>query len=260
MTKKPRTIKSVKNVFEIISMLKQQKRATAQEIADQMDLTKGTVHTYLVTLRQEGYVEKTDDGKYRLGLKFIHLGSFLREDLNIYKHGKNEADKLAQQTGDVVGLSTETQGVVRMIYSTRGDPSSFKGSTPTGGILPIHASAAGKAVLATFTDEQVNEIIDETGLPQLTPHTITERDQLFEELAAIREQGYALNAEEQTVGAQTFAIDVQRPNGTLGGIVAISGTVSRFANKDKEALLSKLRETANQIEINIQRGLSSELD
>jgi len=55
-----------------------------------------------------------------------------------------------------------------MIHSTRGDPSTFKGSTPTGGVLPIHASATGKAVLTTFSDERMSEIIDETGLPQLT--------------------------------------------------------------------------------------------
>jgi DNA-binding IclR family transcriptional regulator len=254
MSKKPRTIKSVENALEIIHMLKEQKQATGKEIANQIGLSKGTIHTYLVTLQQEGYIEKTVDRKYRLGFEFIDLGLSLRENRHIYKYGKSEVDKLAQETGSVVGLSIKSQGVVRKIY-TRRNPFTSIGSSP-GRVLPIHASAAGKMVLANSTDERVDEIIDKTGLPQLTPHTITDRETLFEELATIREQGYADNVEEQVLGVRSLVIDVQRPDGTLAGTVAITGTASRFESEDREKLIGKLREAANKIEYNIQEGLN----
>jgi len=250
MNESPRTIKSVENARRIMGVLEDRGGATVAEVADEVDLTRGTVHTYLVTLKKEGFIRKSRDNVYDLDLKILSLASSIRERQPIYKHGRHEANELAISTGDVTHLAVESDGVVYILYSSRG---SLKEETPSNGNIPMHATATGKAILAKMPDDRVAEIIEQHGLEPLTQHTITEPERLFEELASIREQGYAENKQEQTVGAQTYATSVQFPNGALAGSIAISGTIGRFERKDTDEMVQGLIEAANQIEINIQR-------
>lgn len=248
-----RTIQSVENAREIMSVLEQKGGASIADVCKEVDLTRGTVHTYLTTLVQEDFIRKSGDNIYDLNLKILEIASSIRERQPIYKYGRSEADELSMETGDVTHLAIESDGVVYILYTSRG---SFKRETPSNRSLPMHASATGKALLAKMSDERVNRIIDNHGLEPRTPYTITDRDGLFEELETIREQGYANNDQEGILGAQTYATDVQLADGDLAGSVAISGTTGRFETKDTEELIQALVETANQIEINIQRARS----
>lgn len=253
MNESRRTIKSVENAREIIDVLEEKGEASITEITEEVELTRGTVHTYLVTLSEEGFIRKSEEGVYDLNMKILDLASSIRERQAIYRNGRQEANELAIATGDVTHLAAESAGVIYMLYSSRG---SLKEETPSNGRLPIHASATGKALLAKMSDDRVAKIIDQHGLESLTPHTITDREQLDEELEAVREQGYANNYQEQTLGAQTYATDIQLPGGGLAGSIAISGTIGRFETKNTDELVQALIEAANQIEINIQRAQS----
>lgn len=250
MNERPRTIKSVENARRIIGVLEDKDGATVAEVAEEVDLTRGTIHTYLVTLNREGFIRKSKHNVYDINLQILDLASSIRERQVIYKHGRHEANELAITTGDVTHLAVESDGVVYVLHSSRG---SLKEETPSNGSIPIHATATGKAILAKLPDERVTEIIESHGLKPLTQHTITDPERLFAELKKIRKQGYAENKQEQTMGAQTYATSVQTPNGDLAGSIAISGTIGRFEQKDTDTIVQKLIEAANQIEVNIQR-------
>lgn len=73
--------------------------------------------------------------------------------------------------------------------------------------MPAHSTSLGKALLATHTDEQVRKLLPET-LPSLTEHTITDREKLIEELHQIREQGFAVDREENTLGLRCFGVAI----------------------------------------------------
>lgn len=73
--------------------------------------------------------------------------------------------------------------------------------------LPAHSTSLGKALLATHTDEQVRKMLPET-LAALTEHTITDREKLIEELHQVREQGFAVDREENTLGLRCFGVAI----------------------------------------------------
>src|SRR6478752_7517445 len=79
--------------------------------------------------------------------------------------------------------------------------------TRVGRRLPAHSTSLGKALLSTYTDEQVRKMLPET-LPALTEHTLTDREKLIEELHAVREQGYAVDREENTLGLRCFGVAI----------------------------------------------------
>ncbi len=70
----------------------------------------------------------------------------------------------------------------------------------------MHNTATGKAILAHFDDEYREAILNKWGLPETTPSTITDRDELYDELADVREKGYAVNHGENIEGIRTFAV------------------------------------------------------
>ena len=79
--------------------------------------------------------------------------------------------------------------------------------TRVGRRLPAHSTSLGKALLSTYTDEQVRKMLPET-LPALTEHTITDREKLIEELRQVRDQGFAVDREENTLGLRCFGVAI----------------------------------------------------
>ncbi len=117
--------------------------------------------------------------------------------------------------------------------------------------IPIHATAAGKAILAFLPRERAQEIVDRRGLPARTENTITDRDELFEELELIRDRGYAINQEENVRGVRAVGVPV-RPYDRIAGAISISGPVQRMKEKeerDQQNLLNLLLGSANELEI-----------
>ena len=66
--------------------------------------------------------------------------------------------------------------------------------------MPMHCSGMGKAVIASWTPEQVDRLVAEVGLPARTDRTITDPEQLRTELANVRQRGYALDLGENERG------------------------------------------------------------
>jgi DNA-binding IclR family transcriptional regulator len=80
----PRRIQSVEIAFEILKILRDKQGASVTEVANVIDRSAGTVHTYLATMRDEGYV-RSEDGVYRVGLFALPLGEYVRSQSLFYK-------------------------------------------------------------------------------------------------------------------------------------------------------------------------------
>ena len=91
----------------------------------------------------------------------------------------------------------------------------------------LHSTAAGKAILATFPESRVNNIVERWGLPELTDRTITSREDLDAELATVRDQGYALNRGEDQDGVYAIGQAVRKPSGIVLGALSIAGPTYR---------------------------------
>lgn len=107
----------------------------------------------------------------------------------------------------------------------------------------LHGPATGKAILAHLPDSRVADIVDSYGLPARTDHTITEEAALFEELATVREQGYATSEHEVALGVRSVAAPV-RHRGTVLGAVSVSGTANGVDEEAFETELPELVTTA----------------
>jgi DNA-binding IclR family transcriptional regulator len=136
-----------------------------------------------------------------------------------------------------------------LLYKSEG-PEGVTQKPVTGEYTHMHMTALGKALLTTQSDERVDEIIDTHGLPAATQHTITDRDELFEELEAIREQGYSVEDQERREGIRAIGVPIHDDDGGAIGAVSISGPVSKLTDERiSEELLEQIRNAVNIIEI-----------
>jgi DNA-binding IclR family transcriptional regulator len=243
-------IKSVETSISIIETLKKQRRATVTEVAEETGYSPATVSKHLSTLRRHKFVYKRD-GEFQLGLRYLEIGSYVRENIHGSKTIKKEISELAARTEEVVEYVIEDCGEGIVVYRELGSQG-ISGRTRVGSRLPMHQAAAGKAILAHLPDETVEEIVHNNGLASATENTITSKARLYEELDKVRERGYAINEEESTEGLYAIAVPIKIVQGEVIGACAVSGPTHRLKNDTKREKITKvLLEVANEVELTL---------
>lgn len=247
----PRTIQAVGITLEIVDYLHENDSARITEIADELNRSKGTIHCHLATLLEKEHVVK-DDETYRLSLRYLELGEGVKERLGTYEVVTDELADLAEQSNELVQFATEEHGRAVYLYKTGGELA-VQTASSVGKREYLHCISLGKAILAHYPRDRVEEIVDEHGLPECTPQTITSRDELFEELETIRERGYAFDDEEKIEGLRCVAAPVTAGEDDVIGAVSVSGPSSRMTgDRYREELPNMVTRSANVIEINAQ--------
>ncbi|WP_336000401.1 IclR family transcriptional regulator [Halorientalis halophila] len=241
-------IEATRTSLTVVELLHELDGAGVTELADRLEKPKSTVHDHLRTLHDLEYVVKVD-GSYRVSTKFLELGEYERESLPVYDIAKPELDALADRTGDHANLMIEEHGKGVYIYKSTGTDAARLDTYP-GFRTPLHSTALGKAIFSEMPDERIHEIVDEVSLPEITPHTITERDQLFEEIETIRDQGFAIDREERAEGIQCVAAPVNAGGGDRLAAVSVSGLASKMrGDRLTEEVPELVMRTANKIEV-----------
>ncbi|ELY96503.1 IclR family transcriptional regulator [Natrialba chahannaoensis JCM 10990] len=250
----PRRIKSVCTAATVIDVIKQQQGGSLTDISQELELTKGTVHTYLQTLVDCGFVTR-ENGEYRLSFQFIALGEHVRNETDLYMAGHSEVDALAERTGEYAHLIGEERGRETVLYESRGefavamDYHLRMRETPQH----LHDTAAGKAILAHVPTDRRDEIIANQEFERQTANTITDAAELRETLADIRERGYAVNDEEEIRGMRAVGAPVLGPDETVVGAVSVTAPTSRLKDERfRTEMPEQVMETANLIEVNLE--------
>jgi DNA-binding IclR family transcriptional regulator len=241
------TIQAVESAFKIIETLEITDGATVSEIADELDIATSTAYVYVKTLKQLGYIEKSQQ-HYHLGPRFLKHGCFARQRMKIYQAAKEETKNLASQTEELISLGIEDNGQRVVLYRAEGTEA-VHDQAPTGEYTYMHWTGLGKAILAYLSSEHVDEIIDTYGLPRATEHTITDRTVLHEELDRIRTQGYAVGDEERKLGLRSAGVPILC-DGDVQGAIAIAGPKQRLTIEEWEnELLDEFTNSVNVIEL-----------
>ncbi|WP_418280608.1 IclR family transcriptional regulator [Halorubrum sp. DTA98] len=245
------TVKTTATSLEIIEMLFDRGPVRLEEIETELGLTRSTVHRHLLTLRDHGYVV-TDDGEYGLSLKFLTIGGHLQRRIPAYQMIKSKVDDLAEQT------SERSQFIVRegrdrvYVYTETGE-SRVQTGAYMGRRGPLYSSAAGKAILAHLPEPKRDSLIDSFEFEGTGPNTITNSAELREDLAEIRDRGYALNLEESTGGVHAIGTCINGRNGEVIGALSVSGPATRLrTDRLENQLPDAVLAAANELELHIE--------
>lgn len=236
--------------LEMVEVLRELDGATMEEISESMGLAISTVHRHLAALQKHNFVVKNGTD-YRLGLQFLTLGGHVQRDVKAFPKIKEKVDILANETGERAQFIVEENGDRVYLYTEVGESAVQTGAN-VGRRGPIHTSAAGKAILANYPKQRVQEIIEHADLTQGGPNSISSADELFEELEHVSVQGYAFNRQETTEGVNAVGAAVIDEEQNVLGALSVSGPASRVrADVLKTEFLDYVLGATNELELHI---------
>jgi len=236
--------------FEIVEVLRELDGAGVSEVARHLDEPTSTVHDHLQTLEAEEYLIK-EGSTFHVSTRFLQLGEHARARKKAFEIARPEVEDLAEETGEHANFLVEEHGLGVFLYKACGSEA-VQLDTHAGMRVPLQTTALGKSIMAQRPTEEVDAILDRRGLPQVTENTVTDRDELFEQLAAIRERGYAYDDAERVKGMRCVAAPITDDDGRGIAAVSISGPKSRMrGDRFTEAVPELVLRTANVVEVNL---------
>lgn len=236
--------------FQIMEALQDLDGAGVTELASHLDLAKSTIHNHLRTLEHYHYIIR-DGNEYRLSLKFLNHGGYVRNRDDRFNLIKQTVRDVADETDELCQFVTEEHGIGVFVFREEGEQA-VNTQTRTGSRVHLHHTTAGKAILASLPDERVEAIIEQRGLPGKTEHTLSTREEVFDELTDIRDQGYAFDKDEHIRGLNALGVPI-RDESTVLGAISIATPQHRLRSKSREnEIADLLLGVVNELELNIR--------
>ncbi|MEX5259647.1 IclR family transcriptional regulator [Kocuria sp. CPCC 205263] len=242
----PYAIESVSNALRLLLMLRDRDSLRVTDAAAELGVARSTAHRLLMTLAHEGFVQQERNSRaYRPGPQLLEfaLSSASIPELRQVAHPLLET--LCAALEETVNLMALEGPSVRFVDSVECDRP-VRVSGRTGALLPVHATAGGKVLLAA-ADPAAAQALLEAGLPRMTGRTTTSPRILREELADIRRSGYALNLGESLDGLHAAAVPVTDAAGRALAALAVSVPADRGGLSGLRRHVPALQETAGQI-------------
>lgn len=216
------------------------------DLARRVRMPKPTVYRIVATLEARGYLDRGEDGAYRMAKKLFDLqpdGSFEQVLNRAAEPGMKELVDFCKET---VNLGILDAGEV-VVINTIESPQAVRMASKIGNRRRLHATGLGKVLLAGLSDKEIFRLTQLKGLCRLTPHTLVSKSGVLAEVRRVRRQGYALDNQENELGGRCVAAPILGPGDRVAAALSISAPVYRMDLARARSLVSKLTETCGLI-------------
>ncbi|OGV61780.1 MAG: hypothetical protein A2283_23935 [Lentisphaerae bacterium RIFOXYA12_FULL_48_11] len=197
--------------------------ATLTEIAAALKIPKNSVFRITSTLLESGYITRNENTmKFRLTRKFLVFGLAAVSDENLIENSIASLRKLRDVTDCTAYLGTlyGAEGVI-LEQAPGGHP--FKVSVDLGTRFFLHSGAPGKVMLAFLPEEERENLLNHMKFVRFNERTITDKSKFRQELAKIRQCGYAVDRAEEFAGIHCVGAPVFDRSGRMVAAIWISG-------------------------------------
>jgi DNA-binding IclR family transcriptional regulator len=211
-------IQSVDRSVRILLALQGARRLSLSDLAARLDLPSSTVHGIARTLAAHGMVEQEPGSlRYMLGPAVLRLSSVYLDSLEFRSRALKWAEELARRTSGAVRAGVLLLDDVIIVHHEP-RPDGSRQMPEVGFVIPAHASALGKALLA-FDSDQAQ--LTNARLRSMTGETIVDPTQLAAHLAEVTRTGLATEHDEAVLGESSLAAPVFDATGAAVGAVAV---------------------------------------
>lgn len=212
-------IQSVDRALRILTVLQGARRMSLGEIAARLDLAPSTVHGIIRTLLAHGMVQQErDSALYRLGPATLRLGNVYLDTLELRSRVSSWAGDLARRTGCAVRTGVLLLGDVVVVHHEP-RPDGSRQMPEVGIVIPAHACALGKALLA-FAPGGLDGVGEHLAR-SMTGETITDPARLGAQLDDVRRVGIAAEVEEAVLGECGIAAPLADAGDEVAGAIGL---------------------------------------
>ncbi len=242
-----RSVQSVDRALDLLEALAgAEGEVSITALAARTKLHVSTVHRLLATLLRRGYVRQNPDtSRYYAGAKVATLSDGRGRYNELRLAARPILQGLVEATRETANLSV-LDDTMAVYIETAASPQVVRLFTVVGNRVPLHATGAGKALLASLPHQRREALIDRAGLRAHTGKTLVDRAALARALDEARERGYALDDEEYDDGVRCVAVTVG-PIGAPIGAISISGPASRLTKQRCVEFVPQMRRAASDL-------------
>ncbi len=243
------TVRSVARALRIVDVVAggPPDGLSLSDLARALGTSKSTTLALARTLAGFGYLRGARPGpRYTLGTALIRMGDIARQQLPLGDLCRPLLEELAEATKMTSRVAICDDGYPVFIERVDG-PGSVRFHAPLGQREVPYASAAGKAILSTMTEQEVRAICAQTGLRPRTAHTITDIDSLLDNLALSRGHGFAVDDEEDAEGIFCAGAAFFGHDGSCAGAVSVTGIKGDLRAWRVDELGSAVRQYADKV-------------
>jgi DNA-binding IclR family transcriptional regulator len=245
-----RLVPAVTRAFDILELfLTEDKPLSVPAIAERVGLPRSTAHELVRTLAARQYLVPSTARPHNfvLGSKSFELGNVYASRLDLLVEGQEVARKVSAISEETVHLGILED--VEVLYIAKEDSSHTVRMVSAVGLhRPAHCTAMGKVLLAALSDEEIlRRFNNGDELPGLTPNSITSRDRLMMELAAVRERGLAFDDCESNPVVRCVASPIFNHMGATIAAMSISIPVFRDLPERRDAIIATLRSGTSEL-------------
>jgi IclR family acetate operon transcriptional repressor len=245
-------IESVAHVLELLLLFRTGRAVRVAEAGRTLGVARSTAHRLLAMLAHYGFVvQDARTRAYRAGTVLAEMSSPVAVVDDIQSAARSPMEALASRFDETVHLCT-LRGRDVVYLSSIESSKALRAGNRAGTVLPAHATAAGKAMLAALGDEALLARFPREALPTITSRTISTRTELIRALRTVRKRGFAINNAESERGLTALSCAVFSRTGELRGAIALSGPDGRFRSVARQAMAAALRAACEAVSATIR--------
>ncbi|WP_295579703.1 IclR family transcriptional regulator [uncultured Oscillibacter sp.] len=224
------SVQSLERAFSLLEALAEKPHGeTLAALAGQTGLNKSTAHRLLANLMKLGYVTQDEEShRYYLTIKLFEIGSGVVHKTDILQFAKPYLIRASQVIGEVINLAVPNNNDVLFIYVEEGGKNAARVASHVGTRNPMYCTACGQAILATYSDEEIEKFWKTSSIVKYTNNTITDFQQLMTRIQLVRKTGYAIECEESENGIGCIAVSIIDYSGKAQGAISVSAPASRL--------------------------------
>jgi DNA-binding IclR family transcriptional regulator len=227
-------------------LAEQRGQSGVTELAAHFATSKATIHRHLRTLANRHFVRQDPiTQRYEASIRLFQLGESLRERFNILGASRDEMDRLREETGQAVTVTTLTEGQVVVLELVQGR-TVVEFGVRRGTAMGLHCSAHGKVTLA-FGPQRLLDACLKSKLTAFSADTVTDPATLQKQILQIRKQGWATAASEVVYGFNALAAPIFDHRGAFAGAIAIVGSIQYIGAKPTAQQLATVQQAAARI-------------
>jgi IclR family pca regulon transcriptional regulator len=236
----------IKGVDVITAFNGDSRNLTVSEMAKRAGLTRSAARRYLLTMVHIG-LAATDGKQFWLTPKVLNLGRSYLDSAHFPRAVVPFLQRLSQQLQESTNFSILDGPEV--VYLTRViAPRLVTAGFEPGTRLPAYTSTAGRVLLATLPDAEIRAYLDSVELVAYTHMTVTDKEQLYQELVAIKNQGYGVSESQYELGMRGISVAVKNRGGMLIGAISVSMNVATCSKEEAiMRCIPALQSTANTL-------------
>lgn len=203
-----------------------------KELVDLSGIPMPTVFRLVATLEEEGYLERTVDGKVRPGTGVLALGFSALQGLDVVQTSAAIMRELAVATGETVNLGVLYHDQVLFVARIPRNNSILAADIRVGSTVPAVFSSIGKVILAHMTEADLADRIDDTSFQGTWgPRAVRTFDALRTQLSAARRDGYLVQRDEAIPGLSSIAAPIRQAGGNVAAAINVAVPSAEYTNR-----------------------------